>query len=73
MGRRITTERIILAVQRLLFDEEGNAVWKGEISAFGDVVLGEWIGEELFDERVRFTGKDYDEGDGAVLFQCPVV
>ena len=54
----------------VLFDEEGNAVWKGEISAFGDVVLGEWIGEELFDERVRFTGKDYDEVTGLYYFNA---
>ena len=53
-----------------LFDEDGNVVWKGEISAFGDVVLGEWIGEELFDERVRFTGKDYDEVTGLYYFNA---
>ena len=52
----------------VLFDDAGNAVWKGEISPFGDVVLGEWIGEELFDERVRFTGKDYDEVMGLYYF-----
>ena len=54
----------------VLFDEDGNVVWKGEISAFGDVVLGEWIGEELFDERVRFTGKDYDEVTGLYYFNA---
>ena len=54
----------------VLFDEDGNVVWKGEISAFGDVVLGEWIGEALFDERVRFTGKDYDEVTGLYYFNA---
>ena len=54
----------------VLFDEDGGVVWKGEISAFGDVVLGEWIGEELFDERVRFTGKDYDEVTGLYYFNA---
>ena len=54
----------------MLFDDAGNAVWKGEISVFGDVVLGEWIGEELFDERVRFTGKDYDEVTGLYYFNA---
>ena len=54
----------------VLFDEEGNVVWKGEISAFGDVVLGEWIGEELFAERVKFTGKDYDEVTGLYYFNA---
>ena len=54
----------------VLFDEDGNVIWKGEISAFGDVVLGEWIGEELFNERVRFTGKDYDEVTGLYYFNA---
>ena len=54
----------------VLFDEDGDVVWKGEISAFGDVVLGEWIGEELFAERVRFTGKDYDEVTGLYYFNA---
>ena len=36
----------MLGSTTVLFDDAGNAVWKGEISAFGDVVLGEWIGEE---------------------------
>ena len=54
----------------VLFDDAGNAVWKGEISAFGDVVLGEWIGEELFNERVRFTGKDFDEVTGLYYFNA---
>ena len=51
-------------------DIKGNVVWKGEISVFGDVVLGEWIGEALFDERVRFTGKDYDEVTGLYYFNA---
>ena len=54
----------------VLFDEDGNVVWKGEISVFGDVVLGEWIGEELFAERVRFTGKDFDEVTGLYYFNA---
>ena len=57
----------------VLFDEDGDVVWKGEISAFGDVVLGEWIGEELFNERVKFTGKDYDEVTGLYYFNARVV
>ena len=60
----------MLGSTTVLFDDAGNAVWKGEISAFGDVVLGEWIGEELFDERVRFTGKDYDEVTGLYYFNA---
>ena len=54
----------------VLFDEDGNVVWNGEISAFGDVVLGEWIGEALFDERVRFTGKNFDEVTGLYYFNA---
>ena len=54
----------------VLFDEDGNVVWKGEISAFGDVVLGQWIGEALFNERVKFTGKDYDEVTGLYYFNA---
>ena len=60
----------MLGSTTVLFDDAGNAVWKGEISAFGDVVLGEWIGEELFNERVRFTGKDYDEVTGLYYFNA---
>ena len=33
-------------------------------------MLGEWIGEALFDERVRFTGKDYDEVTGLYYFNA---
>ena len=36
----------MLGSTTVLFDDAGNAVWKGEISAFGDVVLGgmDWGG-----------------------------
>ena len=60
----------MLGSTTVLFDDAGNAVWKGEISAFGDVVLGEWIGEELFNERVRFTEKDFDEVTGLYYFNA---
>ena len=36
----------------------------------GMLYLGEWIGEALFDERVRFTGKDYDEVTGLYYFNA---
>ena len=60
----------MLGSTTVLFDDAGNAVWKGEFSAFGEVVLGELIGEELFAERVRFTGKDYDELTGLYYFNA---
>ena len=34
----------MLGSTTVLFDDAGNAAWKGEISAFWDVVLGEWMG-----------------------------
>ena len=36
----------------------------------GMLYLGEWIGEALFAERVRFTGKDYDEVTGLYYFNA---
>ena len=50
----------------VMFDGEGSVVWRGDVSPFGELVSS----EGSIEERVKFTGKDYDEAAGLYYFNA---
>ncbi len=50
----------------VMFDGEGSVVWQGDVSPFGELVSS----EGSIEERVKFTGKDYDEAAGLYYFNA---